>query len=130
VFRNESGFYHSFVSLELSPAGISNASVTPLYRKGGVCSESAFSRGWPDGSAQLTVWTGASWDRTLEVGEYRRATESDGGRGGATRAGRRLPVSPPTVELRLGDICEFASSSRALADSRTACGSRRRAPTW
>ena len=36
MFRNESGFYHSFVSLELSPAGISNASVTPLSRVKGV----------------------------------------------------------------------------------------------
>jgi len=43
VFRNESGFYHSFVSLELSPAGISNASTVK-----GVFAPLSFSRGWPD----------------------------------------------------------------------------------
>jgi hypothetical protein len=108
VFRNESGFYHSFVSLELSPAGISNASTVK-----GVFAPKALSRGdGPISTHELTVWTGALGpDAALEVGE----SPSDG---------RGTGEVPPALEggcpchLRRTPSRRFASSLFVVSSPR------------
>ena len=103
MFRNESGFYHSFVSLELSPAGISNASVTPLYRKMGVFAPKALSRG--DGP----ISTADSVDRRAGTGRWklaniaeRRSRTGDGEVPPAPEGG--CPCAVTSAVLRLNSV--------------------------